>query len=400
MRTRKLLIITRYFPPCAAIASQRMIGLVRYLPKYNWNTIVIAPPHVHEEPNDPDLLKLISSETNTLYSVPFIEGFLGKVNRKFFPDYLWMLHVQKACKKAILEHKPDVVLTTFPPMSVQKLGIWLKNSFNLPWIADFRDPFFIPEVQSDKIKKKKLEEEKRIIELADIIISTSPTYTQRLQSAYPHALVKINTITNGYDPENFQSSSPPPSRERLSLLYTGELYAKRNPLGLLDALAQIESSPIPNMPKIGFHFIGRTNTDYDLAQEVRVRGLEHSVKIEGVIPYKDCLRETTQADILVLIQTEGQTTSVPAKLFEYIGAKRPILALANPPGDIEWVLKNSGALYRMAPVRDVNKIKQAIIELVSELSKNKSVFDDKEGQINFSREYMAEQFAKRLNSML
>lgn len=400
MRTRKLLILTMYFPPCAAIASQRMIGLVRYLPNYNWNTIVIAPPHVHDEPNDPNLIKLISSETNTLYTVPFIDGFLGKVNRKFFPDYLWMLQARIAYRKAILQHQPDIVLTSFPPMCVHKLGIWMKKTFNLPWIADFRDPCFIPGIHANHEGKKKLGGEKKILKLADIVVSTSPTYTQRLKSAYPFAINKINTIFNGYDPDNFQFNLSPPPRERLSLLYTGELYSNRNPLGLLDALAQLESSPTSNMPKVGFHFIGRSNFEYDLVKEVRARGLEDIVKIEGIKPYHECLQDTAQADILVLIQTEGQTATVPAKLYEYIGAKRPILALANPPGDIEWVLKNSGVLYRIAPVRDVNKIKQAIIELVFELSKNNSTIIDRPDLITFTREYMVQQFAELLNGML
>lgn len=390
MRTRKLLIITLYFPPCAAIASQRMIGLVRYLSKYNWHTIVVAPPSVHEEPYDPNLVHLIPTETNTLYSVPFTKGFLGKIHRKYAPNKWWMFQARRAIKKAIAQHQPDAVLTTFPPSIIHELGLWVKRRFNLPWIADFRDPW-------SGLAPAGSEEE--LMQLADRVISTTPTYASQLQLRYPWADHKIKAIINGYDPDNFMVNLSPPHRERLIIMYTGELYFNRNPIGLLDALVELHNEETSNNEKVGFHFIGRSE-QYDLQKEVSSRGLNEVVTLDGRVPYKECLELSAQADILVMIQTEGHTAAIPAKLFEYIGAKRPILVLADPPGDIEWVLQQSGTLHRIAPVRDVALIKKAIKELLAELANNSPVISEGRDILLFTREYMVQQFAAELDSLV
>ncbi|MEI7686378.1 MAG: glycosyl transferase family 1, partial [Planctomycetota bacterium] len=74
---RKILMVTLYFPPCGAVAALRMTGLARYLPRYGWNPIVVAPPNPPHEPLDPSLAKLLPPETTTLISVPFAEGVWG-----------------------------------------------------------------------------------------------------------------------------------------------------------------------------------------------------------------------------------------------------------------------------------------------------------------------------------
>ena len=74
-----------------------------------------------------------------------------------------------------------------------------------------------------------------------------------------------------------------------------------------------------------------------------------------------------RADILLLIHTPGWRLGVPAKLYEYLGAGRPILALAEPDSDIAWVLRTSKVLHRIAPPRDVPAIRQALLELAAEV---------------------------------
>ncbi len=394
-------MVTMYFPPCAAVAVHRMIGLARYLPRYGWNPIVVAPPNPPHEPSDPALTKLIPRETTTLISVPFAEGYWGKINRRFFPDKLWFRHARQACAQAIREHRPDAVYTTLPPYGLHRLGLSLKREFGLPWVACFRDPWAVlrQDVPSQPWKWLDARDERKTMELADLIVGISPRYSDGLRSAYSDHADKIVTITNGYDPDSFAENLTPPPRERLSILYTGELYFGRDPRPFLDALQQLDETP--ELPKLGFHFIGRCSPEQcDLPAEVKSRGLEHAVKLDGLIPYKDCLRTSMQADILLLIHTPGYAHGLPAKIFEYLGAHRPVLVLADHPGDIAWVLKESGTLHRIAPLADVAKIKQAIVELVRELKAGTPIAPADRDVMPFTRQDMARQFAERMDALM
>jgi hypothetical protein len=107
-----------------------------------------------------------------------------------------------------------------------------------------------------------------------------------------------------------------------------------------------------------------------------------------------------EADILLLIHTPGYTHGLPAKIFEYLGARRPILVLADHPGDIAWVLKESGVLHRVAPLKDVARIKEALVELLGEIQGGTPVSPSEGISLPFTRQDMARQFAERLDALV
>lgn len=403
MPPRKLLMVTLYFPPCGAVAALRMTGLARYLPRYGWNPIVVAPPNPPHEPSDPGLEKLLPKETTTLISVPFAEGLWGKVNRKFFPNRLWTRQALQACRNAIREHRPDVVYTSHPPGFIHEIGLALKKEFGLPWVACFRDPWFALGAKQKDRRELEADErgERATIEAANVVIGVSPNYSEGIRREYPAQAHKVVTITNGYDPENFADHLSPPPRERLSILYTGEMYFGRDPRPFLDALKELHDSPPPGLPKVGFDFIGRYMPEQcDLPREIASRGLESVTTMSPVIPYKDCLRQSMQADILVLLHFPGFTHGLPAKIFEYLGARRPILALTDHPGDIAWVLKESGVLHRVAPQKNAAAIKTAIVELLQEMQSGKPVAPPLREPTPFTRLDMARQVAAQLDGLV
>jgi glycosyltransferase involved in cell wall biosynthesis len=400
---RKLLMVTLYFPPCGAVAALRMTGLARYLPRYGWNPIVVAPPNPPHEPRDASLERLLPKETTTLISVPFAEGLWGKINRKYFPNRLWTWRALKACRHAIRKYQPDAVYTSHPPEFIHEIGLTLKKEFGLPWVACFRDPWAV----LDPFKKTPAEfefdhaGERATIEAANLVVGVSPSYSRGLRDAYPEQAHKIVTITNGYDPDNFSESLSPPPRERLSILYTGEMYGRRDPRALFDAIKELDESPIPGLPKVGFDFVGRDKPEEcDIAAELAKRNMQAITSMSPVIPYKECLRKTMQADILVLLHFPGIAHGLPAKIFEYLGARRPILALTDYPGDIAWVLKESGILHRIAPQKDKSQIKQAIVELLRELNAGSPAAPPLREPTPFTRQDMARQLAEQLDGLV
>src|SRR6185436_19070302 len=104
---------------------------------------------------------------------------------------------------------------------------------------------------------------------------------------------------------------------------------------------------------------------------------------------RECLRAMMQADILLLIHTPGYAHGLPAKIFEYLGARRPVLVLSDHAGDIGQVLEESGLLHRIAPLRDAARIAQAIRELACELQRGTPIIPEGKTGVSFTREAMA-----------
>ena len=145
-------------------------------------------------------------------------------------------------------------------------------------------------------------------------------------------------------------------------------------------------------------FLGRkTDSMYNLADEISQRGLGGTVHRPGQVPYADSLQKMMSADILVLFQNPGYRFGIQAKLFEYLGTGRPILAISEPDSDIAWVLRESRVLHRVAAPTDVAGIRQAILDLVAEARAGHDNESDKSAVLQFTRERMAQRFAECLD---
>ena len=396
MPLRKVLLLTYHFPPSGAVAVYRMLGLVRYLPKYGWQPIVVAPPRVPWEPEDASLLAQAPTET-LVERVPFASGLLGKVARFFAPESHWLWRASTACERMIREHRPKAILTTSPPGCVHLLGRQLQKRHGMPWLADFRDPWVTNQTTARWTLQTRFEGwlEAKVMKDANVLIANTPLNQRGWADAYPGEAHKIVTITNGYDPERFaRSIEPTPMRERLTILHAGELYGGRDPRPLLDALAQLRGERIA----VQVDFLGRqTEQVVDLPMEIQQRGLADSVFLREQVPYAEAIQQMMQADLLLLVHAPGYRVGVPAKLYEYLGAGRPILALAELDSDIAWVLRESGVLHRVAPPRDVPAIKQALVELTREVRAGCPAPANRDALQQFTRERMAQRFAECLD---
>jgi hypothetical protein len=146
------------------------------------------------------------------------------------------------------------------------------------------------------------------------------------------------------------------------MLHAGEIYAGRDPLPLLDAMAQLKQTGLA----LRLEVMGNVHLPAaDLATEAARRGLADEVLLRGQLPYQETLQEMAQTDLLVLLNGPGRRIGVPAKLYEYFGAGRPILALTEPDGDTAEILRASGIPHAIAPPKDAGRIRQALAQLVA-----------------------------------
>jgi glycosyltransferase involved in cell wall biosynthesis len=207
-------------------------------------------------------------------------------------------------------------------------------------------------------------------------------------------------VTNGYDPESFGLPGPPPGRHAsLTILHAGELYSGRDPRPLLDALRELTGDPTHRVATYRLCFLGSSPT-FDLAEEIRRRGLDSVVEVSGQVPYRQALERMKRADVLLLLDSAGRRVGVPAKVYEYLGAARPILALADPDSDTAWVLRTSGVPHRIAPPRDGGRIKEALVELNQEIRTCTWSPPEPSRAAPFTRKHMAQELAGILESVI
>ena len=392
MALRSVLLLTYHFPPSSASGSFRMLGFARHLPRHGWRAAVVAPPSLPWEPVDAELSERVPPET-AVYHVPYPSS---KVVRKLAPISGWLPRAARACRTAIREQRPEAVLTSGPPQQIHWLGLWLKRRYGLPWLADFRDPW-LPHGQSargsDFASWRVGVQEAAVMRAADAVIANAPNARKALGLAYPRHHRKFVTLPNGYDRETFEALAQAPSERppgaAVRVVHTGAIYVGRDPRPFLDAIKSLSRM------SIGASFFGPpAEGDLDLAAEVTARGLADRVSIDGQVPYDRALREMAGADILLLLDSPGRMIGVPAKLYEYIGAGRPVLALGERGGDLAQVLAQSGVLHRIASPSSSSEIAVALAELVRESS---AVREPRVEPHRFSRESIAGRLAALLD---
>jgi glycosyltransferase involved in cell wall biosynthesis len=393
MLQNKLLMITYHFPPSAASGAFRLLGFARHLLTFGWQPLVIAPPSLPWEPTDPRLTAKIPVEA-IVRPVPYPAG-APRLLRKLAQSAIWLPRAWSACKRVIREERPDAILTSGPPHCVHALGHFLARSSGLPWVADFRDPWIndgTPKRLS-LVQRWALGWERRVFRSADRVVANAPNACRMLEKAHPAARGKIVTLTNGFDPRSSQGFGVPHPRACFQLLHAGEIYAGRDPAPLLEALATLNAAG----PRHRLQVLGRC--DADLSALVRERGWADVVQMVGQRPYEETLDALSVADILVLFDSPGRRIGVPAKLFEYLGAGRPILALAEPDGDTAAILRSSGVLHRIAPPKDAAMIGRAIAGLKLEMQSAHKLADPTRLH-RFTREAITQSLAQLLDSLI
>ena len=81
----------------------------------------------------------------------------------------------------------------------------------------------------------------------------------------------------------------------------------------------------------------------DLLRRLAVQhGVDDIVETLPPLPYREALAEMMRADALMVMQGDNCNEQVPAKVYEYLRAKRPILCLADPTGDTAAVMRDAG----------------------------------------------------------
>ena len=375
---KKVLIITYYWIPSGGAGVQRWVKFAKYLRQYGWEPIIYTPKnpeypsidHSFEKdiPTDITVLKTPIWEPYNVYrnltgkkNQAINAGFISENKKQGWKDKLsiwirgnflipdprrfWIKPSIRFLSDYLNENPVDAIITTGPPHSMHLIGMGLKKSFPLlPWVADFRDPWtnidFYKDLNltwlADKIHHKL---EREVIQNADTVLVVSRGMEEEFAPMKPK---KLQVITNGYDESDVQVGTLALDG-RFSISHIGTLNAARNPRIVWKVLSEICAENVDFKKDLQIQLVGKV--DFSVLEDIQSYGLqEQLLKIDYLSHSEAIAKQNTSQVLMLLINQSGNAKGIlTGKFFEYLAAKRPILAVGPTDGDAAVVLNETGA---------------------------------------------------------
>lgn len=398
---KKVLIIAYYWPPAGGPGVQRWLKFVKYLPDFDMEPIVYVPENATYPIIDHDLVDQVNKNATVLkqpikepYKLAsifskkstttissgiikaakkqsFIEKILLYVRGNFFiPDARvgWVNPSVDYLSNYIKTNAVDVIITTGPPHSMHLIGLELQKRFAVKWIADFRDPWtsigYHKELKlTDKSAQKHKDLEKEVLTKADTILTTSFTTKQEFAEITTQP---IHVITNGYDIETIEK---PALSTKFTISHIGSLLTKRNPRILWKALKEILKENKQFRNDFQLQLVGKVSSE--IIDTIKEFKLDMYLNVIGYVSHTEALKYQRSSQVLLLIEIDSYETIgiIPGKLFEYMAAERPILAIGPVKSDVERIIKdtNAGKYFNYDHLEEV---KQYILDCYQKYQQN------------------------------
>ena len=376
----KLLLVTLYFPPAGGGGVQRPLKFASHLPAHGIETHVLAPDDPKWLHEDADLPlptqawvhraryvgprgRRIADEQHGRSGVDLALLKATSVGRRLLvPDenVTWnATSIPKAISIARSEGI-DVVLTTSPPGSVHLVGAAVKAATGAKWVADLRDSLLAhPHRRSERLAVRAKEQAARGVAMlvarkADAIVAAADAIADEARTLHPRG--PVLTIANGCDFDDFAGMAYERG-DRFRITHTGSFFGKRDPKPFLQALAD------SGLEDVTVRFVGDFRpADREFMERL---GLADRVELVDYVPRRRSLELQRESEALLLLIPEaaGRGRGVlSGKVFEYIAAERPILAVVPPGGAAAKLLRDTGAGTVVAP-EDVDGIRAALVDL-------------------------------------
>ena len=353
---KRVLMVAYHFPPLAGSSGiQRTLRFVQHLPKFGWQPLVLSTNTRAYERISHDLDADLPSGTVVrrafaLDSARHLSLWGRHVGALARPDrwMSWKFDGVRQGMKMIRDFRPDVLWSTYPIATAHLIGAELHRRSGIPWVADFRDPMAQDGYPPDPPTWQQFKTiEKQAVDNAHCCMFTSPGAARVYRERYPDAAERIVVLENGYDEESFAAVQTNSPREALNpgcitLLHSGVVYAsERDPTQLFVALGRMKASGrlVSGMLKLRFRAAVHERMLHRLAAE---HGVQDMIEVCPPLPYKAALQEMLRADVLLVMQAANCNEQIPAKIYEYLRAGRPIICLSDPLGDTVDVLRRAG----------------------------------------------------------
>lgn len=373
---KRVLMIAFHFPPVHGSSGvQRTLKFARYLPDHGWQpAILTVHPRAYETTHDGQLADTQGMAVRRVFALDASRhlaaggrypGFLARPDRWG----TWMLGAIPGGLSMIRKYRPDVIWSTYPIATAHRIGHALHRLSGVPWVADFRDSMTEDGFPEDPaVRRRYLGIESAAVTRSRFAVFTTPGARAMYAARYPAvAADRWRVIENGYDEEDFAAlpadGSAAAAGAPVVLLHSGTLYpSERDPAAFFQALCALRDAGEIN-PRSLIVRLRATGHDEHYRGQLARMGLSDIVLLEPAIPYRAALEEMVRADGLLLFQASNCNHQIPAKLYEYLRARRPIVALTDPAGDTASVLARAG-VRTVAPLDRAEAIAGLLRELL------------------------------------
>ncbi|MEW6653289.1 MAG: glycosyltransferase [Bacteroidota bacterium] len=401
---KKVLIITYYWPPSGGIAVQRCLKFAKYLREFGWEPVIHTADGAEYPVLDDGNFKDIPQNSEVIKTKiwePFnlFKKFSGKRKEErihnifleedkptlahkigiwirgniFIPDArkFWINPSVNHLTKYLKENSVDVIFTNGPPQTNHMIAYGVKKKLNIPWHADFQDPWtqvdYFPQLMLNPISLKIHKAmEQRVFKNADKVTICSYTWKNDLESI---GAKDVGVIVWGFDEDDFKNIFVELS-QKFTLSHYGSLGPDRNAKTLWKALSILskENTDLANDLEIELAgFIG-----YSILDEIELLGLKKNLVLFNHLTRKETLERMHRSQVLLLILNDMPNVNgrLPGKLFEYLASRRPTLVIGPEESDASKIVHGVNAGYT-CNFTDLNKTLETVRSLYQKFKEGK-----------------------------
>lgn len=429
---KKVLIISYYWPPAGGGGVQRWLKMSKYLPGSHWQPVVYTPSNGEAPVIDESLLDEIHPdvvEVKTPIWEPYnlykfftgkkkdqrvYSGFIneGKETWKqklsvfirgnlFIPDArkFWIKPSVKFLRKYLKKNPVDAIISTGPPHSMHMIALGVSKHFDIPWVADFRDPWtnidFYQQLRLTKWGDRRHHRmEAAVLKNATRVVTVTPSWAKDFVKLSGRD--DISVITNGFDPEDISEKNI--KRDgKFSICHIGSMNKDRDPHVLWKVLHdKVKDTSFAK--NLVIRLIGQV--DFSIIRSIEEAGLTPYLEHIPFVPHAEVIDHLCRSYLLLLPvnNTPNSMGVVPGKLFEYIGAERPILGIGPLDGDSAGIIRDSGS-GDMIAYEDEAYMKE-ILDGHWDRFERSEEWQAPKGTDKYSRKTLAETYAKLLEDLI
>jgi glycosyltransferase involved in cell wall biosynthesis len=411
---KRVLMIAFHYPPLRGSSGiQRTLKFSRYIKSHGWEPMVLtAHPRAYASTSDDQMAEIPAGihvsrafAMDTARHLSFKGRYLGLLA---LPDrwVSWWLGAVPSALRMVRAQRPDVIWSTYPIATAHLIALSLHRLTGIPWIADMRDPMTDDGYPANPLTRRAYQWiEKKTLQHCTKAVCTTPGTIAMYRRRFPEIPAsRFALIENGYDEENFRNAqsitkTPPDNKGTFSLIHSGVIYpSERDPTQFFQAIEALHRQgqlPIGSLRVV----LRATGHDDYLRRLIAQYEIGDIVKLEPPVPYKEALAEMLVADGLLILQASNCNHQIPAKLYEYLRARRPILALTDPAGDTAHTLRTAG-IKSIAPLDSKAAIMECLLDFIGMAKDNSAHIPSLESAMAYSREARSKELAALLDAVI
>lgn len=378
----------------------RVLRFSRYLREHGWEPIVCCVEGgAKHEPRDEALLEEIPdirveripcfepdnySDSWDIPKEKVVRNLFKTFDKVLFPDdrALWVKPLTKRSIELIRQDSDiKAVWATAQPWSTLVAGRNIKKQTGTPLILDFRDDWTTSNADFRKIKRLDKEKalEQTVLAAADAVISVTPHIVEQLRARAPEGLAhdQFHYIPNGFDPSHFPKTEPTKTvpSDLFTITHTGGLYHLRPITPLLQILDNWFAKYPSRAQSVRVKLAGRATEE--IKSEIDESPWSSNIELLGFVEHKTVRKLITDShlNLLMIEQVKTAPWLFTGKVFEYIGARRPILMLGPDPSPLADLLRDTG-LARIAGYENPEETADMMESLYQERLAGSILVDD------------------------